>query len=109
LFRARGAAIVFYALMDRYAGMECPLAEVEIYTRMMCGYCVRAKRLLAMRGVDYKEISIDGDQASRATMIERAHGRTTVPQIFINGKHVGGCDDLFEMEQDGKLAELLAA
>jgi glutaredoxin 3 len=62
-----------------------------------------------MRGVDYKEISIDGDQSSRATMIERANGRTTVPQIFINGQHVGGCDDLFELEQDGKLADLLAA
>jgi len=85
------------------------LAVVEIYTRATCGYCVRAKRLLAMRGVDYKEISIDGDQSSRATMIERANGRTTVPQIFINGQHVGGCDDLFELEQDGKLADLLAA
>jgi glutaredoxin 3 len=85
------------------------LAVVEIYTRSTCGYCVRAKRLLAMRGVDYKEISIDGDQSSRATMIERANGRTTVPQIFINGQHVGGCDDLFELEQDGKLADLLAA
>lgn len=85
------------------------MAVVEIYTRATCGYCVRAKRLLAMRGVDYKEISIDGDQSSRATMIERANGRTTVPQIFINGQHVGGCDDLFELEQDGKLADLLAA
>ena len=85
------------------------MANVEIYTRMMCGYCARAKRLLAMRGVEYKEIPIDGDQALRATMIARANGRTTVPQIFINGEHVGGCDDLFELEQDGKLADLLAA
>ena len=85
------------------------MADVEIYTRMMCGYCVRAKRLLAMRGVDYKEIPIDGDQGSRAAVIERANGRSTVPQIFINGEHVGGCDDLFELEQDGRLAELLAA
>jgi glutaredoxin 3 len=85
------------------------LANVEIYTRMMCGYCARAKRLLAMRGVEYKEIPIDGDQALRATMIDRANGRTTVPQIFINGEHIGGCDDLSELEQDGKLADLLAA
>lgn len=85
------------------------MANVEIYTRMMCGYCARAKRLLAMRGVEYKEIPIDGDQALRATMIDRANGRTTVPQIFINGEHIGGCDDLFELEQDGKLADLLAA
>jgi len=85
------------------------LAEVEIYTRATCGYCIRAKRLLAMRGVDYKEIPIDRDQNSRAEMIERAQGRTTVPQIFIDGQHIGGCDDLFELEQDGKLADLLAA
>jgi glutaredoxin 3 len=76
---------------------------------MMCGYCVRAKKLLAMRGAEFKEIRIDGDRASRDAMIERANGRTTVPQIFINGQHIGGCDDLFELEQDGKLAELLAA
>lgn len=85
------------------------MAHVEIYTRATCGYCHRAKRLLAMRGVNYKEIPIDGDQASRAEMIERAHGRTTVPQIFIDGQHIGGCDDLFELEQDGKLADLLEA
>ena len=85
------------------------MAEVEIYTRAMCGYCARAKRLLAMRGVEYKEIPIDGDQALRAAMIDRANGRTTVPQIFIDGRHIGGCDDLFELEQGGKLAELLAA
>lgn len=85
------------------------MAEVEIYTRATCGYCIRAKRLLAMRGVDYKEIPIDRDQNSRAEMIERAQGRTTVPQIFIDGQHIGGCDDLFELEQDGKLADLLAA
>ena len=85
------------------------MAHVEIYTRATCGYCHRAKRLLTMRGVDYKEIPVDGDQASRAAMIERAHGRTTVPQIFINGQHIGGCDDLFELEQDGKLVDLLEA
>ena len=85
------------------------MAEVEIYTRATCGYCIRAKRLLAMRGVDYKEIPIDRDQNSRAEMIERAQGRTTVPQIFIDGQHIGGCDDLFELEQEGKLADLLAA
>ena len=85
------------------------MADVEIYTRATCGYCVRAKRLLAMRGADFKEIAIDGDAGSRAKMIERANGRTTVPQIFIDGKHVGGCDDLFELEQAGELAALLEA
>ena len=62
-----------------------------------------------MRGVDFKEIPIDADPVSRAAMIERAHGRTTVPQIFINGQHIGGCDDLFELEQDGRLVGLLEA
>ena len=84
------------------------MAEVEIYTRMMCGYCVRAKRLLAMRGVEYKEISIDCDQGSRAAMIQRANGRTTVPQIFIREHHVGGCDDLHELERSGRLDDLLS-
>lgn len=85
------------------------MADVQIYTRATCPYCIRAKRLLAMRGVAFEETAIDGDQAARAAMIQRAHGRTTVPQIFIDGRHIGGCDDLFELEQSGKLAELLAA
>ena len=85
------------------------MAKVEIYTRATCPYCIRAKRLLAMRGVDYEEIAIEGREAVRAEMIGRANGRTTVPQIFIDGRHIGGCDDLFELEQDGKLEALLAA
>ena len=85
------------------------LTKVEIFTRATCGYCVRAKRLLDMRGAEYDEISIDGDNERRATMIGRANGRTTVPQIFIDGRHVGGCDDLFELERSGELAELLGA
>ncbi|QIK95511.1 glutaredoxin 3 [Sphingomonas sp. HDW15A] len=85
------------------------MADVEIYTRATCGYCMRAKRLLAMRNVDYREIPIDSDPQARMAMIARANGRSTVPQIFINGQHVGGCDDLFELEQDGKLAGMLDA
>ena len=84
------------------------MAKVEIYTRATCPYCIRAKRLLDMRGVGYEEREVE-DQALRAEMIERSGGRSTVPQIFIDGRHIGGCDDLMELEQSGKLSGLLAA
>lgn len=85
------------------------MAIVEIYTKATCGYCIRAKRLLGMKGAEYREIEVDSDREARAEMIQRANGRTTVPQIFIDGKHIGGADDLFELEMDGKLAAMLAA
>ena len=85
------------------------MAKVEIYTRWYCGYCSRAKRLLDTHGVEYDERSLDGDQRAQAEMIERANGRSTVPQIFIAGRHIGGCDDLFQLEKSGELARLLAA
>lgn len=85
------------------------MASVEIYTKATCPYCIRAKRLLDMKKVDYREIGVDFDGEARAEMIQRANGRTTVPQIFIDGEHIGGCDDLFSLEMDGKLADLLAA
>ena len=85
------------------------MASVDIYTKATCPYCIRAKRLLDMKKVEYREISVDSDAAARAEMIQRANGRTTVPQIFIDDRHIGGCDDLFELEMDGKLAALLAA
>ena len=85
------------------------MAKVEIYTKMMCGFCVRAKRLLDMKEVSYDEIGVDFGGTKKAEMVERAGGRMTVPQIFINGRHVGGCDDLMALEQQGKLDELLAA
>jgi glutaredoxin 3 len=85
------------------------LARVEIYTKFTCGYCVRAKRLLEMKKVPFEEHAIDFNGAKRSEMIERSGGRMTVPQIFIDGRHVGGCDDLFVLEQQGKLDELLAA
>ena len=85
------------------------MARVEIYTKTTCPYCIRAKRLLDMKKVDYREIGVDFDRDARAEMIQRANGRTTVPQIFIDGEHIGGCDDLFSLEMDGKLADLLAA
>lgn len=84
-------------------------APVVIYTRTTCPYCIRAKRLLEMRGATFEEIDINRYPERRAEMIGRAKGRTTVPQIFIGGRHVGGCDDLFELEMGGKLEALLAA
>ncbi len=85
------------------------MARVEIYTKMLCPYCARAKRLLGEKGVSVEEYEITGDMAKRQEMIGRAHGRTTVPQIFIDGRHVGGSDDLAELEREGQLDPLLAA
>ena len=85
------------------------MAKVEIYTWAACPFCLRAKALLDRKGVAYKEYAIDGDDAAREKMAERAYGRRSVPQIFINGRHVGGCDELMALEYQGKLDELLAA
>lgn len=84
-------------------------APVVIYTRATCPYCIRAKRLLEMRGARFEEFDINREPERRAEMIGRAGGRTTVPQIFIGGRHIGGCDDLFELEMEGRLETLLAA
>lgn len=85
------------------------MAKVEIYTKMTCGFCVRAKKLLEMKKVEFEEIRVDLGGAKKAEMVERSGGRMTVPQIFIDGRHVGGCDDLMALEYQGKLDELLAA
>jgi len=84
-------------------------AKVEIYTKDWCPYCARAQQLLAECGVEAVEHKIDMGGAKRAEMIQRAAGRTTVPQIFIDDRHVGGCDDLFELHRSGQLADMLAA
>lgn len=84
------------------------MATVEIYTADYCPYCHRAKQLLRAKNVAFEEIDVTVDPEGRAVMRERAGGRTTVPQIFINGQHVGGCDDLHELEDAGKLDALLA-
>jgi glutaredoxin 3 len=83
--------------------------KVEIYSKMTCPYCYRAKALLKQKGFEPEEISVDFGGEKKQEMIQRSGGRMTVPQIFINGRHVGGCDDLFELEGAGKLDELLAA
>lgn len=85
------------------------MPKVEIYIKSTCSYCVRAKRLLDSKSVEYQEYVIDFGGPKREEMISRANGRTTVPQIFIDGQHIGGCDDLFRLEYDGKLQTFLAA
>jgi glutaredoxin 3 len=85
------------------------MASVVIYTRQYCGYCSAAKALLEKKGVDYVEHDATGKADLRAEMIEKAHGRTTFPQIFINGQHVGGCDDIHALDRAGKLDPLLTA
>ena len=84
------------------------MPRVEIYTKMLCPYCARAKRLLGEKGVAYEEYEISSDGAKRQEMIQRANGRHTVPQIFIDDRHVGGSDDLAELERKGELEPLLA-
>ena len=85
------------------------MPKVEIYVKATCSYCFRARRLLEGKGVAFEAHSVDFDRDKRQEMIQRAHGRSTVPQIFIDGRHVGGCDDLFRLERDGGLDRLLAA
>ena len=84
-------------------------AKVEIYTWRFCPFCIRAKALLDRKGVAYTEYAIDGDQGARAAMTERADGRSSLPQIFINDAGIGGCDDLHALERTGRLDPLLAA
>ena len=85
------------------------MSNVEIYTSSLCGFCHAAKRLLAKKGVSFTEINVGRSPEKRQEMMSRAHGRHTVPQIFIDGAHVGGCDDLYALERSGKLDPLLAA
>jgi len=85
------------------------MAKIEIYTKAFCPYCYRAKALLDGKGAEYEEIDLTMGGPRRAEMIDRAHGRTTVPQIFIDGKHIGGSDDLAALDRRGGLDPLLAA
>ena len=83
------------------------MALVEIYSTMFCPFCWRAKKLLKKRGVDYAEIDVMADSARRSEMVARANGRDTVPQIFIDGRHIGGSDELAALERSGELEALL--
>ena len=83
------------------------MARVEIYTTMLCPFCWRAKKLLEERGAAFQEVDVMCDGGLRNEMRQRAGGRTSVPQIFINGQHVGGCDELYALDRAGKLKPLL--
>jgi glutaredoxin 3 len=83
------------------------MARVEIYTKFGCPYCARAKQLLEQKGVDYEEYEINSVPGKRDEMLGRSNGRTTVPQIFIDDRHVGGSDDLAELERGGRLDAML--
>jgi glutaredoxin 3 len=83
------------------------MPSVEIYTKAFCGYCFRAKSLLDQKGVAYEEYDITMGGPKRGEMIERSSGGTTVPQIFVDGRHIGGSDDLAELDRSGKLDPLL--
>lgn len=82
--------------------------DIEIYSTQICPYCDRAKALLRRKNVEFVEYKIDGNSEMRQAMMERADGRRTVPQIFIKGQHIGGCDDLYALDRAGKLDPLLA-
>lgn len=84
------------------------MAEVIVYSGPHCPYCVRAKQLLQKKGAVFTEIDVKADPARQEEMIARSQGRRTIPQIFINGQHVGGCDDLYALDAANKLDPLLA-
>ncbi|MEM7470678.1 MAG: glutaredoxin 3 [Pseudomonadota bacterium] len=84
------------------------MAKVEIYTSPLCGFCHAAKRLLNSKGIAFEETDVARNPGEKATMIQRANGGRTVPQIFIDDTHIGGCDDLYALEQAGKLDPMLA-
>ena len=83
------------------------MAVIQIYSKNICPYCVRAKALLTRKGVSYEEIDIEHSDEKRQEMLTRSGGRTSVPQIFINNQHIGGCDDLYALDQKGGLNPLL--
>ena len=85
------------------------MQPVVIYTKSTCSYCHAAKALLQQKGVPFEEISVDGDRVAQMAMAAKAGGRSTVPQVFIGEQHVGGCDDLHDLEAAGELDGLLAS
>ena len=85
------------------------MQPVEIFTTPFCGFCHMAKRLLKSKGISFAETDVSSNPALRVTMMQRAAGRRSVPQIFIGATHVGGCDELYALERSGKLDPLLAA
>jgi glutaredoxin 3 len=96
------------SILPKLQAEEPVVPVVEIYTKTFCPYCWRAKMLLESKGVGFQEISVDFGGTEKEKMVQRAGGRSTVPQIFIGEQHVGGCDDLLALERDGKLDALIA-
>jgi glutaredoxin 3 len=99
------------SLLNLLLGQSSPQvkANVELYSWQTCPYCIRAKLLLRWKGVSFTDHKIDGDESARTQMADRSNGRRSVPQIFINGQHVGGCDDLYSLDEQNKLDALLMA
>jgi len=93
------------ALLGRQPGNY--VANVEIYTWQTCPFCIRAKMLLGWKGVKFTEYKIDGDEAARNEMAKRANGHRSVPEIFINNEHIGGCDELYALDKQGELDKRL--
>lgn len=85
------------------------MPKIEVYTADYCPYCTKAKNLLKSKGASFEEIDVSGDDDARMALVEKANGMRTVPQTFINGKHIGGCDDLYALDEKGGLDPLLAA
>lgn len=110
----RGNAVLEIAYMcdymphDSYAE-DLEMARIEIYTTPSCPYCLAAKRLLTSKNAAFQETDVSRDPSLREAMMKRANGRRTVPQIFIDGQHIGGSDDLHALDKAGKLDSLLAA
>ncbi len=84
------------------------MKKVEIYTWQYCPFCIRAKSLLNKKNIDFIEYKIDGDESAREKMSERANGKRSLPQIFIDNNSIGGCDDLYSLEEENKLDSLIA-
>ena len=84
------------------------MKKIEIYTWQYCPFCIRAKSLLNKKNIDYIEYKIDGDESAREKMSERANGKRSLPQIFIDNNSIGGCDDLYSLEEENKLDSLIA-
>lgn len=97
-------SLIIYLFQSRKKAMK---ARVEIYTWSICPYSQKAKKLLKDREIDYTEYCIDGDDTAREAMSQRANGGRTLPQVFINNKHIGGCDDLHILNEIGTLEEML--
>ncbi len=102
-----GGGCQYFTQQEHVTKQEYGMLKIEVYSKEVCPYCVRAKKLLTKKGASFTEIDISQQPELRDAMIARANGKQTVPQIFINDKHIGGCDDLYALDAAGKLDSLL--